>query len=249
MALLLLLLFVMLPKLLGVSENFWTFEKICWDAYMDQKKILGVILNSSLSLTLHVWRARKSFGFYFQNISRLWPHLTPPLTPRWSSHQQHLTPRFLPPALWEGHDTLSLLSAPYYTNHVLLETQQVFLVLTQKKIQSLIHDPAVSTWSVPASSPSALLSHTSPDPLGSPGPWSFLFSFSGILFCQRSSRLPFFLPLDFWSNGTCDVLPSLPISFSSFLSLAFIPNITVMFSFSYLLSVSLEYEFYKGNLM
>ena len=248
MALLLLLLFVMLPKLLGVSENFWTFEKICWDAYMDQKKILGVILNSSLSLTLHVWWARKSFGFYFQNISRLWPHLAPPLTLRWSSHQQHLTPRF---GLCCCHDTLSLFSAPYYTNHVLLETQQLFLVLTQKKIQSPIHDPEVSTWSVPASSPSALLFSHFPRPTGLTRTLvlSVLLGRDTILFCQRSFRVTFFLPLEFWSNGTCDVLPSLPISFSSFLSLAFIPNITVMFSFSYSLSVSLEYEFYKGNLM
>ena len=100
--------------------------------------------------------------------------------------------------------------------------------MTQKSVLGLSQPPAHLL------SPS----HTSPDPLGSPGPWSFLFSRSAILFCQRSSRLPFFLPLDFGSNGTCDVLPSLPISFSSFLSLAFITNITVMFSFPYLLSVS-----------
>ena len=87
----------------------------------------------------------------------------------------------------------------------------------------------------PTCSPS---SHTSPDPLGSPGPWSFLFSRSGILFCQRSPGcLSFFLYTLDQMAPVMSCLVSLSL-FPGFLSLAFITNITVMFSFSYLLSVS-----------
>ena len=119
---------------------------------------------------------------------------------------------------------------------MLLETQHLFLILTQKKIQSPNHGPEVSTWSILPSS-------------------SFALSFLTLVSTQRPRRTlvlsvllardallleilqaAFLASFRLRANGTCDVLPGLPISFSCFLPLAFIPNILHVFFFLFIVS-------------
>lgn len=160
----------MLLKLLGISENLWTFEKICWDAYMGPK-FLGVILNSSLSLTLHEWWARKSY--LLSKYIQTWPHLAPPLTPRWSQPPAASRSGIPATGLCCCHDTLSLLPV---SSGAPQNTAVISCFNSEEKIKA--HPWPRSQYSVCLSLPAHLLSpsHTSPDPLGSPGPWSFLFS-------------------------------------------------------------------------
>lgn len=123
------------------------------------QKNLGVILNSSLSLTLYTWWARKSFWFYLQTLT---PTHSPPATtliPATSSIS-HLDCCHWPLLLsWHPCILLSAQQAALSSqniNSMLLETQPLFLILTQKKIQSPNHDPEVSAWSILPSSSFAL---------------------------------------------------------------------------------------------